>query len=87
MQDGSLQSCELFLFTGNLVAEYTYYKGTFYSRILFKFVLRLRKLEMPGEFLLHIIHITGTRRIECGVNTLSRGITSERVILGNNVLY
>ena len=85
-EDGSLQGCELFLFTDNLVAEYAYYKGISSSRMLFNLVLRLWKLEMSEEFLLHVIHIVGTRMIESGVDALSRGITSEGVMFDNNLL-
>ena len=85
-ENGNLQGYELFMFTDNLVAEYTYYKGTSSSRMLFNLILRLMKLEMSEEFLSYEIRISGTRMIECVVDTLSWGITSEVVMLRNSVL-
>ena len=84
--DGSLRGCELFLFTDNLVGEYTYYKGSSTSRMLFNLVLWMRKLQIYGDLILHVIHISGKRMQECGVDGLSRGNTTEGVMIGNRLL-
>ena len=85
-ENGKLKGCELFLFTDNLVAEYAYYKGSSSSRMLFDLVLRVRKLQMSGDLILHVTHISGTRMQMCGVDALSRGNTSEGVISGDKLL-
>ena len=51
-----LTDCEVFLLTDNLVAEHFFFKGSPSSETLLKLVLRLRKLELEGEIILHIIH-------------------------------
>ena len=66
--EGKLRDCELFLLTDNLVADYIYYKGTSTSRLLNELVLRLRKLQMKGDLILHVIHVAGTRMIESGID-------------------
>ena len=59
--DGLLANVELFMFTDTTTAESAFYKGTSSSESLFHLVLRLRKLQMTGEFPLHVIHCAGTR--------------------------
>ena len=85
-ENGNLKGCELFLFTDNLVAEYAYYKGSSSSRMLFDLVLRMRKLQMDGDLILHVTHISGTRIQACGVDALSRGNTSEGVMSSDKLL-
>ena len=85
-ENGNLKGCELFLFTDNLVAEYAYYKGSSSSRMLFDLVLRMRKLQMGGDLILHVTHISGTRIQACGVDALSRGNTSEGVMSSDKLL-
>ena len=83
---GKLKGCELFLFTDNLVAEYAYYKDSSFSRMLFGLVLRMRKLQIAGDIILHITHILGTRMQARGVYPLSRGGTSEGIMTRNKLL-
>ena len=84
---GLLQDCELFLFTDNFVAECGYYNGgSNRSRDLDELVHRLWKLQMSGDFTLHVYHIAGTRMIESGVDGLSRGDKSEGIAKGMGVL-
>jgi hypothetical protein len=52
-----LKGCEVFLFTDNSTAEAVFLKGNSTSRGLFDAMLELRKLEMQGELLLHLIHV------------------------------
>ena len=85
-EDGQLRGCELFLVTDNLVAEYAYYKDSLSSRMIFGLVLRMKKLQTTEELVLHVTHISGTRIQVCGVDTSSRGNTTEGVIAGNKFL-
>ena len=42
---------------------------------------------MAGDLILHVIHISGRRMIECGVNGLSRGMTNEGVMKETSMLH
>ena len=84
--EGKLKNCEHFLFVDNSVADYAYYKGTFSNKALFLLVLRLKKLQMQGDMMIHVIHISGTRMIASGIDILSRGITTEGVMRGMDSL-
>jgi len=79
---GLLHEAELFVFTDNSAAEGAFYKGTSPSRKLFELVLRLRKLQMTGGLLVHVIHVAGKRMIAQGTDGLSRGITTVGVMSG-----
>jgi hypothetical protein len=72
-QEGSLDGCEVFLYTDNQTAEGAYSKGNAKSHALFELILTLYKLQMELEFMLHIICIDGTRMIQQGSDGLSRG--------------
>jgi hypothetical protein len=61
--EGRLRGCEIFLFTDNSMAEAAFFKGTSSSILLFNLVLRLRKLEVDQQCLLHLVHVAGTRMI------------------------
>eukprot|EP00978_Attheya_sp_CCMP212_P029663 scaffold106064_cov25-Attheya_sp.AAC.1 len=77
-----LRGCEFFIFTDNTTAERAYWKGTSRSETLFNLVLRLRKLEMRHDIVLHVIHVSGKRMIEQGTDGLSRGGHSQGVMRG-----
>ena len=79
-KEGLLKNCELFLYTDNSVADYAYYRGLSSSRFLILLILRLRKIQIAGDLILHVIHISGKRMMECGVDGLSRGMTNEGVM-------
>ena len=81
-----LKGLEVFLFTDNAVAEGAFYKGTSSSKKLFELILKLRLLEMKEGFLVHIIHIAGTRMISQGSDGLSRGDANEGVMTGRSML-
>ena len=70
----------------NTTAACAFYKGKLSSETLFNLVLRLRKLQIKGNMILHVIHISGTRMQACGIDALSRGITNEGVMAGNHLL-
>jgi hypothetical protein len=73
---------EIFMFTDNSTAERAYFKGTSSAEPLFELVLRMRKLEMAGEFKLHVIHVAGTRMIAQGTDGMSRGDHGSGVMAG-----
>ena len=81
-----LKHCELCLFNDSIVADYAYHKGTSSSKTLFNLILRLRNLQMTGDFILHLIHISGDRMIDCGVDTLSRRCLTEEVMRVDPIL-
>jgi hypothetical protein len=77
-----LGGCEFFMFTDNSTAEAAYWKGTSKSRKLFELVLRLKKLEVKYDIILHVIHVSGKRMIAQGTDGLSRGDHSQGVMQG-----
>lgn len=84
-KEGKLKEVELFIFTDNEVAERCYYKGTSSNRQLFELILRLRKIEMEGDLILHVIHISGVRMIHCGIDGLSRSDYNEGIAAGKSL--
>jgi hypothetical protein len=72
---GRLTGRELWLATDNMTCETTFYRGSSTSRDLHELMLDLRLLTVRGNFILHVVHIAGTRMIEIGVDGLSRGET------------
>lgn len=86
VREGLLRGSEIFLFTDNSTAEAVYYKGNSTSKKLFALVLRLRRLEMVGELVLHVVHVAGTRMIEEGADGGSRGDLNQGVMAGHSVL-
>jgi hypothetical protein len=77
-----LGGCEFFMFTDNSTAEAAYWKGTSKSRKLFELVLRLKKLEVKYDIILHVIHVSGKRMITQGTDGLSRGDRSQGLMQG-----
>ena len=73
MEKGELKNVEIFVFTDNLVFESVFYKGISNIPLLFELVPRLHRVQMKGEFILHVVHIVGTRMIESGIDGLYRG--------------
>jgi hypothetical protein len=61
------------MFTNNFVTECIWHKGTAKSRLLHGLVQRLRKMEMTGMIIIHMIWVAGTRMIKQGTDGLSRG--------------
>ena len=78
--------CEVLLLTDNLVMENAFYKDSSSRRSLFDLVLRLRKVEVEGRIILHMIHVSRKRMIASGVDALSRGDTTRGVMQGNNLI-
>ena len=84
-QDGTLENCELFLFTDNTTAEAAFYKGTSQLRRLFELILRLREIQMQRDVHCHIVHVAGTRMIAQGTDGLSRGDLDQGVFGGRGM--
>ena len=74
------------LLADNLVAENAFYKDTSSSETLFGLILRLRKLELKGDIILHMIHVSEKKKIASGVDALSRCDTTKSVMKGNCLL-
>ena len=85
-QEGALAESELFMFTDNSTAESAYYKGNSSSEALFDLVLRLRLLQMKGDLMIHVIHISGLRMMAQGTDGLSRGNMGEGVMQNGDLL-
>ena len=84
---GTLKGHELFMSTDNSTAKGTSFKGTSLSEKLFDLVLRLRKIEMEGEWVFHLIHVAGaTQMIWSGGDTLSRGDHNAGMMTGEDML-
>ena len=61
----------VFVFTDNCVLNSVFYKVTSKSTLLFKTVLHIHVIQMEGISILHVVHISGTRMIEMGIDSLS----------------
>jgi hypothetical protein len=84
--DGRLKRAAVFLYMDNSTAEVVFYKGNLTSRPLFKLMICLRKLDMAGDLVLHIIHVAGTRMIAEGTYGASRGDLNQGVMVGQPLL-
>jgi hypothetical protein len=85
-REGHLKDSELWLFTDNSTAESCFFKGGSSSKLLHKLILRLKKAEIQHGFILHMVHVAGTRMIEQGTDGLSRGSFLEGVLAGKDML-
>jgi hypothetical protein len=82
LQEGS----ELFVFTDNFVSERVFHNGSSKSKRLHALVMRLRKLEMEGKVVVHVIWCAGTRMKDQGTDGLSRGDLTGGVMVGDRFL-
>jgi hypothetical protein len=80
VKQNGLRDCELFLFTDNTTAEAAFWKGCSKSPKLFELVLRLKKLEVAADLIIHVVHVAGKRMIAQGTDGLSRGDKSTGVM-------
>ena len=85
-QLGNLRETELFLFTDNSTAESAFYKGSSSSKLLHALVLRLHKLQVEYQVIIHLIHVSGKRMIAQGTDGCSRGVLLEGVMAGKDML-
>jgi hypothetical protein len=86
VEDGTLEGCEVFIFTENLTAESAFFKGNSSSEHLYDLVLRLQELGMKGNLVLHMIHVAGTRMQEEGADGESQGDHLTGAMNGTSVL-
>jgi hypothetical protein len=66
VREHKLEGLEIFIFTDNLTSEAASWKGSSSSPLLFDLVLRLRKLEMNSNLIVHVVHVSGKRMIDQG---------------------
>jgi hypothetical protein len=83
---GLLTNTEVWLFTDDTTAEAADYRCSSKSRELHGFVLRLRLLEMRLGIIIRVIHVSGKRMIQVGVDGVSRGDLNAGVMAGANML-
>jgi hypothetical protein len=76
----------VFLLTDNSTTDAIFYRGNSTSCKLFELVLRLRQLEMAGDLILHVVHVTGTRMIEAGPAGGSHGDFNQGMMAGESAL-
>jgi hypothetical protein len=81
-REGRLNDCEVLLYIDNQKTERAYFKGTAKSRALFDFIVTLYKLQIEFDFTIHGIWIAGTRMIQNGTGSLSRGADNGFVMCG-----
>jgi hypothetical protein len=86
VEDETLKECEVFIFTDNSTAESVYCKGNSSSELLFDLMHRLRRLEMKGNVILHMVHVAGTRMVAEGADGSSRGDHQTGVMSGEAIL-
>ncbi len=60
---GYLTDGELWIFTNNSMAESCFFKGRSSLKLLHKLILRLCKVKRNANFMLHVVHVAGTRMI------------------------
>jgi hypothetical protein len=70
---GILSGTEVWILTDNEVTERAWYSGTSSSKSLFDIMLELRHEQLRGNFVLHVVHLAGTRMMFEGTDALSRG--------------
>jgi len=61
IRESKLEDYEGFLLTDNLVVENAFNKGYSSSKLLFDLVLRLKKIELEGRIILHMMHVSRKR--------------------------
>ena len=77
-----LTNHEVFVMTNNTAFEVAYYKEHPPNAKLNNIIFRLHKAERDGGFILHVLHISGKRMNDTGVDGLSRGNLIEGMLAG-----
>jgi hypothetical protein len=85
-EQGVLNATEVFLFTDNTTAEGAFFKGTSKWEHLFALVVRLYRLQMSGDVVLHLVHVAGKRMIKQGTDGLSRGVPATQLASQDGML-
>ena len=79
---------ELWIFTDNMVAEATFYKGSSIgSKLLYRLVEILIGLEMDGLLFVYVVWIAGTRMILQGTDGISRGDRDKSMLARKTFFY
>lgn len=86
VREGLMKGSEVFLFTDNSTVEEVYYKGNSTSKKLFELMVRLRRLEVQGNLVLHVVHVAGTRMILEGADGGSRGDLNQGAMAGEEIM-
>ena len=60
-------------------------EGNSASRKLFKLLYKLRKSQMKHGFVLHVMHVAGTRMIAQGTDGLSRGVLNKGALATGSI--
>jgi hypothetical protein len=87
IKEHELGGSEIFIFTDNSTSEAAFWKGTSRSRLLFDLVLRLKKLEMDYNLILHVIPVSGKRMIDQGSDGLPRADHTRGVVTGQDIRH
>ena len=82
---GLLKGSQLMMFTDNSTAESAFHKGASSNPALHELVQRLRLLEMKAGAELFVVHVSGKRMIESGVDGLSRGDLNAGIMSGQSI--
>jgi hypothetical protein len=81
-----LQSASMYLFTDNSTVEGTLFKGSTPCRKLFNLIVRFRKVQISCDADVIVSHVAGTRMIAQGTDGVSRGLFTEGVNAGIEML-
>jgi hypothetical protein len=81
-----LKGSSLYLFTDNSTVEGALYKGNTPSQKLFNLIVRFRKLQIECDAEIIFSHVAGTRMIAQGTDGVSRGLLTEGVTTGVDML-
>jgi hypothetical protein len=85
-RNGMLMGASLYLFTDNSTVEGALFKGNTPSRKLFNLVVRFRKVQMAYNAEIIVSHVAGTRMIAQGTDGVSRGLLTDGVNAGLEML-
>jgi hypothetical protein len=83
---GSLHGSSMYLFTDNTTVKGALFQGNTPSRKLFNLVVRFRKVQMLCDAEIIVSHVAGTRMIAQGADGVSRGVLTEGVTTGLDML-
>jgi hypothetical protein len=85
-RNGMLNGASMYLFTDNSTVEGALFKGNTPSRKLFELIVRFRKVQMNVDADIIVSHVAGTRMIAQGTDGVSRGLLTEGVNAGLDML-
>eukprot|EP00957_Ditylum_brightwellii_P099285 7562804-Ditylum_brightwellii.AAC.1 len=74
------------MFGDNSMTKATYYKGSSGSKLLHELIPWLCVAESKFGCIIHLAHIAGTHMITQGMDGVSRGLMSEGVMRGEDML-